>query len=89
METGTAAEGTTGKRPRSEALEIALAVDLEVVKGHAQCWNPELKPQVDVHQSSVAEGVDGAISAWVADERNRVLRQELSPEEEEETAEFV
>ena len=35
------------------------------------------------------EGGDGAASAWVADERNRVLGQELSPGEEEQHAELV
>ena len=63
METGTAVGGTNQERPRSEALEIALPVNLEVEKKHAQCWNPELEPQVEAHQSSVVEGVDGAASA--------------------------
>ena len=35
------------------------------------------------------EGVDGTISAWVADECNRVLGQELSQEEEETHAELA
>ena len=33
------------------------------------------------NQASVVEGVDASISEWVADERNRVLIQEL-PEED-------
>ena len=48
--------------------------------------NPEIKPLVDAHESSAAEGVDGAVPARVADERNRVLGAELSPEEEEQHA---
>ena len=36
METGPAVDGETGKRQRSEALEIASAVDLEGEKEHAQ-----------------------------------------------------
>ena len=82
-ETGTAAGGTPEKSPRSAALEIALAVDLKALKEHAQWRNPELKPHVEPHQSSAMEGVDGAASAWVAEERNRALGQELSPGREE------
>ena len=55
---GTAAFGISGKRPHSVAREITLAVDLEVVKRHAQWRDPELASQVAGHQSSVVEGVD-------------------------------
>ena len=41
------------------------------------------------YHSSVAEGVDGGISGWVADERSRVLGLELSLEEEERRADLV
>ena len=88
-EIGTEVGRNTGKRPRSEAHGLALAVDLGVVKEHAQWWNTELKPQVEAHRSSVAAGVDGAASACVADECNRVLREELPPEDEEQHAELV
>ena len=44
---------------------------------------------MEVNLSPVAEGVDGAASAWVADECSTVLGQELSPEEEEQHAELV
>ena len=73
MGTGTPVDGSNGKRPRSEA----------------QWWNPELNPQVEAHQSSVAGDVGGAVSARVADECNTVLGQELSPEEEEQHAGLV
>ena len=33
--------------------------------------------------------MDGAISAWVADERNRILGQELTPREEDMHADLV
>lgn len=36
MATGTVVGESAGKRPRGEALEIAMAVDSEVVKEHAQ-----------------------------------------------------
>ena len=41
------------------------------------------------HQSSVVEGVDGTVSAWVADEYNRALGHELSLEEEKQHAELL
>ena len=61
---------------------MASAVDLEVAR-------EELKPQLGAHPFSAAEGVGGAASAWVADESNRVLGQELSPEEAGQHAELV
>ena len=42
-----------------------------------------MNPQVEAHQSSVAEGADGALSPWVADECNRALGGELSLGEEQ------
>ena len=55
---------------------------MSLVQEHVQWRNAAPKPQVEAPQSSVAEGVDGADSAWFADECNRVLAQELSPEDE-------
>ena len=49
MEAGTAAGGNTGRRPPSEALDAALAGDLEEEKEHAQRWHLGLKPQDDAH----------------------------------------
>ena len=70
METGHGMDGNLGKLFISDwtALDIALAFDLEVVKEHAQKRNPELEPQMDAYQSSIMEGVVGAVTAWVADE---------------------
>ena len=48
-----------------------------------------MKPQDEAPQSSVAEGANGAIPAWVADERNRALGQELSLGEEKMHADLV
>ena len=84
--TGT---GTKGKRPRGDALAAVLAVNMSVVQEHAQWRSPALKPQVEALQSSVVKGVDGAISAWVADECNRVSGQDLSPGEGEMRAELA
>ena len=71
-----------GKRPRRDARATSLAPDTSAVQEHAQCWNPAMDPQVDALKSSVVGGVDGAISAWVADECYRTLGQELSLGEE-------
>ena len=81
--------GTNGKRPPGDALATALVVDMPVAREHAQWWNPVMKPQVGAPRSSVVGGVDGPISAWVADERNRALGQELSPDEEKAHAALV
>ena len=89
MDASTAMNGNTEKRPKSEALEIELAADLEVVKVHAPCRNPGPKPQVKAHHASAAAGADGAVSAWVADGCDSVLGQESLPGEKERHAELV
>ena len=81
--------GSNEGRPRGGALAIALVVDMSVVQEHAHCRNPAFKPKMAAPRSSVVECVDGSVSAWVADERNRISRQELSPEEEKLHADLV
>ena len=66
-----------------------MAVDLAVAHAHAQWWSPDLKPKMEASPSAAAEGVDGAISAWVADECDRILNQELTPEEKDMHADSV
>ena len=89
MEDESAAEPTReqveGKRSRGEAP----AVDLAAAQAHAQWWSPDLKPKLEVIPSDVAEGVDGATSAWVADECNRALGQKLPKEGKEMRAELA
>ena len=63
---------------RGETPATTTAVDLAVVHAHAQWWSPDIKPNMEASRSSSAEGVDGAISAWVADERNRISGQEVT-----------
>ena len=72
-----------GKRSRGDVPATAMEVDLAVAQAHAQWWPWEHQPKLEVNPSAAAEGVDGAISARVADKCNRVLGQELSREEEE------
>ena len=45
-------------------------------------------PQVEAIQATVVEGADGAVSEWIADERNRALGRELSLDEERMHAEL-
>ena len=78
-----------GKLSRGSAPASKLAVDLAVAQAHAQLGSPDLRSKIEVSQPSVVEGVDGAISAWVADECNRISGQDLTPEEEEVHADSV
>ena len=78
-----------GKRPRGDVPATTMEVDLAVAHAHAQRWSPELKPKLEVNLSAAAEGVDGVISAWVADECNRILGQELPREAEEMRADLA
>ena len=66
-----------------------MEVDLAAAQAHAQWRSPDLKPKMEASPSEAVEGVDGAISAWVADECNCVLGQEFPQEEEEMRAELV
>ena len=47
--------GKNGKRPRRDALAIALAIDMSVVLERDRGLNPALKPQVEALQSSVVK----------------------------------
>ena len=66
-----------------------MAADLAVAQEHAQWWSSDLKPKIEASQSSVAEDVDGAISAWVADGRSSISRRELTREKSELRADSV
>ena len=66
-----------------------MAVDLAVAHSHAPWWPPDLKPQMEASPSATAEGADGNISAWVADESNRISGQELTLEEGDTHADLV
>ena len=59
-----------------------MAEDLAVAQAHAQWWSPDLKSKMDASPSAAAEGADGA------DESNRILGHELTPEEEDVRAEL-
>ena len=73
LNTEGSAEVAEGKRSRGETPATTMAVGPAVVHAHAQWWSPDLKPRMEASPSAAAEGVDGAISVWVTDERNRIL----------------
>ena len=68
---------------------MAFVADKDVANGHAQAWNPELKPQVEASRPSAAEGLGAAVSACEADACNRVSGPELSGEERAAHAKLV
>ena len=78
----TPTQSGVGKRARGDAPATTLAVDLAAVKEHAQWWASDLKPQMAALSHQMVAGSDEAVSAWVADECNRILGQELTVEEE-------
>ena len=78
-----------GNCSRGDAPATSMEVDLAVIQAHAQWWTPVLKSKLEATPAAAVEGADGAISAWVADERNRILGQELTPEDEEMHADLV
>ena len=49
------------KRCKRDILRVGSVADKEVVKGHAQWWGSELKPQVEASRSSAVEGAESAI----------------------------
>ena len=53
-----------------------MEVDVAAADARAQWRSPELVSKMAATQLSAVEGVDGAISVWVAGERNRILGQE-------------
>ena len=56
------------KRCKRDALRAAFFAGKEVVEDHAQLWTSEFKPQVEDSRPSAVEGVEAAISVWVAGE---------------------
>ena len=79
---------TQEKRRRKGNLRLAFVANTEVVTGYGQWWHPEMKSRLDTQarkdlsRSVVADGTGAVMSAWVAEERNRMRGQELTEEEE-------
>ena len=61
-----------GIRSRWETPATTTAAGPAVAHAHAQWWSPDLEPKMEASPSATAGGVDGAISLWVADGRNRI-----------------
>ena len=81
--------GKNGKHPRGDALATAVSAGTSSAQERAQWRNPGFKPQEEALLSPFVGSVDGATSAWVADGRNRVSGEELSPEAERTHGELV
>ena len=77
------------KRSRGDSPATTMEVDLAAAQAHAQWWPPELKPKLEANPSATVEGVDGATSAWVADECTCVSGQELPREVKDVHADLV
>ena len=81
---GTADEPPEARQKRSRvgALRVASVLNKEAVKTQAQWRDPCKKGKWNATVGSPLEGADAAISGWTADQRNKSLRQEVSPGQE-------
>ena len=61
-------------------LHPAFLVEKDIVRAHAKWWGPEAKARRDANYALAAERPGAAISKWTAEERSRVLGQELGEE---------
>ena len=72
------------KMSRLGELQLALVMDKEVVKEHAQWSQPEMKEKIgtqtrmDPDASFMVDGGGPVLSGRIAEERNRILRQGLT-----------
>ena len=75
---------STDKESRLGDLRLASVMDKEVVKGRALRWQPGMKEGIDTQirrgagASVFVDGGGPVLSAWVAEEWNRILGQELT-----------
>ena len=77
------------KRARKGALQVSVVGNENLVKDCAQWWNPIMKPHINLAAIAPLDGVESAISAWVAFESEMILGQELSALEEQMHADLV
>ena len=77
------------KRCKRDALRAAFVADKSAEKERAQWRNSDLKPQADAPRPSAVAGVEEPILAWVADDCNQVLGQDLSEEKDKMQADIV
>ena len=77
-----------GPQCRAGDLHLASVEDKEVAEGCAQWWHLEMKENIGAQSregpgaSFVLDSGAPAVPAWVAEEHKRVLRQEMTAEEE-------
>ena len=62
-------------------LHVAFVADKGVVKERSQWWGSAVRARWDAATTSLFEGVDAAICAWTADQRNKKLGQEPTADE--------
>ena len=65
--------GNREKRCPAGVPHLAFVAYEEVAKGHVQWRNPDFKARWGANHAPAVEGVGDAISARIAEERNRVL----------------
>ena len=83
------------KKSRLRDLHLASVMDKEVLKEHAQWWQPAMREKIDT-ETRMDPGaplmVDGGgpwQCAWVAEERNRILGQGVAEGEERTSSDLV
>ena len=94
MDTGAPSEAV-GKKCRCGDLRLALVMDMRVVRGHARRWRSDTKDKIDMQTrkdpgaSFLMDSGGPVLSAWVAEERNRISGQALTEVEERAHADLV
>ena len=59
------------KRVKRDALQVSFAANKNFVKDHTSWWDSTLKSQINLAAIAPIDGVESAISAWVALARER------------------
>ena len=68
---------SVGRKSRLGDLHLAIVMEKEAVKENARWRRLEMKAKIDA-QTRIVDEWGPASSAWVAEERNRILGQELT-----------
>ena len=77
------------KRAKRDALQVSFVANKNFVRDHASLWNPTLKSQINLAAVAPIDGVESAVSAWVALACEKALGQELSAQEAHLNADLV
>ena len=71
------------KRLKTDALRVSFIANKTLVKREAPWWDADMKAQFNLSSDVPLDGVESAISAWVAFACSQTLGQELSVQEEQ------